>query len=80
MDDPQPPKPEYMSKWRWEDQGWRDRVGQDPTKIVLEALRRAVDIRDQGVGSRSVLLVDVLNELCLVLGIDGGRLWDLSDE
>jgi len=69
-----------MRSWRWEDRGWRDRVGQDPTKIVLEALRRAVDIRDQGVTSRSVLLVDVLNKLCSVLGIDGGQLWDLPDE
>jgi hypothetical protein len=56
----------------WEDQGWRNRVGQDPTKIVLEALRKEVDTRDQGVTSRSVLLVDVMNELRSVLGIDGG--------
>ena len=69
-----------MGGWRWEDLGWRERVGQDPAKILQEALRRAVDIRDQAdksrIGARTVFLVEVLNELCKVLEIDGSKLWD----
>jgi len=69
-----------MGGWRWEDLGWRERVGQDPTKILQEALRRAVDIRDEAdksrLGARPVFLVEVLNELCKVLQIDGSKLWD----
>jgi hypothetical protein len=81
MDHLQQPRPDYIGDWRWEDPAWRERVGQDPVKIVLEALRRAVDIRDHvdksQLQARPVFLVDVLNELCAVLAIDGGTLWDL---
>ncbi|HEY2213927.1 MAG TPA: hypothetical protein VGH31_02635 [Acidimicrobiales bacterium] len=71
--------PVYPNGWRWGDPGWRDVVGQDPSKIALEALRRAVDIRDQPdtsqLRSRPVVLVSVLNLLCEVLGVDGHDLW-----
>jgi hypothetical protein len=53
--------PVYPNGWRWGDPAWRDHVGHDPSKIVLEALRRAVDIRDQSdksqLRSRPVMLV-----------------------
>jgi hypothetical protein len=69
--------------WRWEDLGWRDRVGSDPESIVREALRRAVDIRDSdaavapsGLRARPVFLVDVLNRLCKVLNVRTEDLWD----
>ena len=80
MDDPQPPTSEYMGDWRWSDLGWRDKVGQDPAQILREALRRAVDIRDQvdksRLSARPVILVDVLNELSSVLGIDSRNIWE----
>jgi len=37
---------------------------------MREALRRAIDIRDQGVTTRAVMLVDVLQSLQSALGID----------
>jgi hypothetical protein len=47
---------------------------------MREALRRAVDIRDQGVTTRAVMLVDVLNLLKDAIGMPPkangiGRLW-----
>jgi hypothetical protein len=36
---------------------------------MREALRRAVDIRDQGVTTRAVMLVDVLNLLKDAIGM-----------
>jgi hypothetical protein len=73
--------PGYTQGWRWEDPRWRDWTSNDPAKLVLEALRRAVDIRDQidksRLQARDVMLVDVLNELCAALQVDGSDLWDL---
>jgi hypothetical protein len=69
--------------WRWEDLRWRERVGSDSQRIVREALRRAVDIRDleaatapSSLRARPVFLVDVLNKLCEVLNVRTERLWD----
>ena len=80
MDDPQDPMPDYMGSWRWSDLDWRDQVGQDPTELLKEALRRAVDIRDQvdrsKLSARPVFLVAVLNELANALGIDTGNIWE----
>jgi hypothetical protein len=79
MDDPQPPRAEHLGDWRWSDLDWRDKVGQDPARILQEAMRRAVDIRDQvdksKLSARPVFLVDVLNELSKVLGIDTSNIW-----
>jgi hypothetical protein len=67
--------------WRWEDPTWPVRVGEEPSRIVREALRRAVDIRDrhsdEPLAARPVFLVDVLNRLCEVLAVDTKDLWDL---
>jgi hypothetical protein len=73
-----------MNGWRWEDPRWREWTANDPVKIVLEALRRAVDIRDTNaqqrtLGSRPVILVDVLNALCASLDVSGPDLWDGTD-
>ena len=59
-----PDRPETMNGWRWEDPRWREWTEDDPPKILSEALRRAVDIRDTSarqnpLGARPVLLVDV---------------------
>jgi hypothetical protein len=69
--------------WRWEDLGWRERVGSDPERIVREALRRAIDIRDSHAASapsslsaRPAFLVDVLNKLSEVLNVRTEDLWD----
>jgi hypothetical protein len=58
-------------------------VGTDPERIVREAVRRAVDIRDSqaaeapsSLSARPVFLVDVLNKLCEVLNVSTERLWD----
>ena len=62
---------EYTSGWRWEDPRWREWTGEDPAKLLLEALRRAVDIRDKNVwagralSARPVMLVQVLPPLVL---------------
>ncbi len=68
--------------WRWEDPTWPDRVGDDPSRIVREALRRAVDIRDKHnsgpLAARPVFLVDVLNRLCEVLAVETNDLWDFT--
>jgi hypothetical protein len=63
--------------WRWEDLRWRVRVGSDSERIVREALRRAIDIRDSAsLSARPVFLVDVLNKLCEALNVRTERLWD----
>jgi hypothetical protein len=64
--------------WRWEDLRWRERVGSDSERIVREALRRAIDMRDSeaaNLSARPVFLVDVLNKLCEVLNVRTERLW-----
>ena len=76
--------PEYMNGWRWEDPRWRDWTGNDPVKLLLEALRRAVDIRDVNaqqlaLEARPLILVDVLNSLSVSLKVDGSDIWDGSD-
>ena len=70
-------------EWRWEDLRWRERVGNDSERIVREALRRAVDIRDSeaaaapsSLSARPLFLVDVLNKLCEVLNVRTERLWE----
>jgi hypothetical protein len=73
-----------MNGWRWEDPRWREWTGDDPAKLLLEALRRAVDIRDRNaeqirLSARPLMLVDVLNALCLSLQVNGSDLWDGSD-
>jgi hypothetical protein len=73
-----------MNGWRWEDPRWREWTEQDPQKLVLEALRRAVDIRDTNaqqitLGARLVMLVDVLNALSESMNVDESDLWDGSD-
>jgi hypothetical protein len=65
--------------WRWEDLRWRERVGSDSERIVREALRRAIDMRDSeaaNLSARPVFLVDVLNKLCEVVNVRTERLWD----
>jgi hypothetical protein len=65
--------------WRWEDLRWRERLGSDSERIVREALRRAIDMRDSeaaNLSARPVFLVDVLNKLCEVLNVRTERLWD----
>jgi hypothetical protein len=74
---------EYMGGWRWEDPRWREWTGSDAGKLVLEALRRAVDIRDtnaQGIGlaARPLVLLDVLNALSASLEVDASDMWDAS--
>ena len=66
-----------MTDWRWSDRNWQERTGSDPEQVILEALRRAVDIRDQGVTPRATLLVAVLNDLCDAMQIEVGDLWAL---
>ena len=76
--------PEYMNGWRWEDPRWRDWTGNDPAKLLLEALRRAVDIRDANaqqiaLEARPLVLMDVLNSLSSSLEVDGSDIWNGSD-
>ncbi|MGO9855304.1 MAG: hypothetical protein ACLPYY_09715 [Acidimicrobiales bacterium] len=73
-----------MNGWRWEDPRWREWTGRDPAKLLLEALRRGVDIRDRStervnLGTRPLMLVDVLDTLCDSLGVNRADLWDGSD-
>jgi hypothetical protein len=73
-----------MNGWRWEDPRWREWTGDDPAQLLLEALRRAVDIRDRSaeqvrLRARPLMLVDVLNALCTSLQVDGTGIWDGSD-
>jgi hypothetical protein len=58
--------------------------GERRCKILFEALRRAVDIRDTGaqriaLGARPLILVDVLNALSASLKVSGSDIWDGSD-
>ena len=66
-----------MPEWKWSDRAWRERVESNPEELIKEALRRAVDIRDQGFTPRAVALVDVLNALCALMKIDVENLWVL---
>lgn len=80
----EPESLDSASGWRWEDPRWREWTEDDPAKILLEALRRAVDIRDRSaertaLGSRPLILVDVLHALCASLHVNGSDLWDGSD-
>lgn len=80
----EPERPDYMNGWRWEDPRWRDWTEEDPQRLLLEALRRAVDIRDTNaqriaLGARPLFLVDVLNALCESMNVDDSDLWDGSD-
>lgn len=73
-----------MNGWRWEDPRWQEWTGSDPAQIVLEAIRRAVDIRDANAHSanlsaRPLMLVDVLNALTTSLQVEGSDIWDGSD-
>jgi hypothetical protein len=73
-----------MNGWRWEDPRWPEWTERDPQKLILEALRRAVDIRDTNaqqisLGARLVMLVDVLNAVSESLNADESDLWDGSD-
>jgi len=71
-----------MNRWRWSDPRWRVNVGSDAEAALREALRRAVDLRDtlaeagSGDTSRAVSLVDVLNHLADIQGVDTSALWD----
>ena len=76
--------PEHVNGWRWQDPRWQERTGNDPAKLLLEAVRRAVDIRDRtaartNLSARAVILVDVLNALCKALQVDGSDIWNGSD-
>ena len=84
MNDHDPQRPDYMHGWRWEDPRWRAWTGDDATKILAEALRRAVDIRDtnaQGsaLAARPLMLMDVLNALSASMNVSGSDIWDGSD-
>lgn len=84
VNDRDPKRPDYMHGWRWEDARWREWTANDAAKILHEALRRAVDIRDtnaQGIalGARPLILVDVLNALSTSLDVSGSDIWDGSD-
>ncbi len=63
----------YMNGWTYGNRLYKER-GDDPEWLMREALRRAVDLRDKlpgmSLGSRRVMLVDVLNALSDALGYD----------
>jgi hypothetical protein len=42
---------------------WREKTGDSAERVVREALRREIAIRDGGSPNRGVVLVDVLNRL-----------------
>jgi hypothetical protein len=72
-----------MKGWRWEDPHWREWTGSDAGELALEALRRAVDIRDTnaqgiGLGARPLVLLDVLNALSASLGVSASDMWNAS--
>jgi hypothetical protein len=64
---------EYMNGWTYGNRLYKER-GENPEWLMREALRRAVEIRDKradmSLGSRPVMLVDVLNALSYALGYD----------
>ena len=55
--------------WTWGSRAYKSHEG-EPEWLMREALRRAIDIRDQGVTPRAVMLVDVLHLLQSALGIE----------
>jgi len=57
------------------DDRWRARTGDNVELVVREVFRRAIVIRDGGSPSRIVVLVDVLNHLGDLMGIDTADLW-----
>jgi hypothetical protein len=72
-----------MNEWRWEDPHWQEKMGGDSESLLLECLRRAVDIRDRSaegvpLRSRPVMLVAALNALTDSMGVTTGDLWDTS--
>lgn len=84
VNDHDPEHPEYMHGWRWEDPRWREWTGNDSQKLLHEALRRAVDIRDTNaqriaLQSRPLILLDVLNVLSASLQVGGSDIWDGSE-
>jgi hypothetical protein len=71
-----------MNQWRWADPAWRERVADDRSALLREALRRAIHLRDglaegQASATEAVMLVDVLNEACALFGAGGDDIWDL---
>jgi hypothetical protein len=71
-----------VSGWTWSDPQWRVSVGSNAEAALREAFRRAVDLRDaladagSGDTSRAVFLVDVLNHLADLQGVDTAALWE----
>jgi hypothetical protein len=55
--------------WNWGSRAYKNHAG-DSEWLMREALRRAIDIRDQGVTTRAAMLVDVLHSLQSALGIE----------
>jgi hypothetical protein len=83
-DDESTAAPEYENGWRWQDPRWQEWTGNEPVNLLLEAVRRAVDIRDRtaartNLSARAVILVDVLNALCKSLQVDDSDIWNGSD-
>ena len=73
-----------MGEWQWEDPQWRDRIGDDAQGLLLEALRRAVDIRDLAavtapLGQRPAFLVDVVTAMCKVSNVNASDLWTVPN-
>jgi hypothetical protein len=62
-----------LNGWTYGNQLYKERRD-DPEWLMREALRRAVDLRDKlpgaNLGSRKVMLVDVLNSLSDALGYE----------
>ena len=72
---------EPIDHWRWFDPTWRERIGEDRSELLREALRRAVHLRDevaegQASTTEALMLVDVLNEALAVFGVSGDDLWN----
>jgi hypothetical protein len=70
-----------MTSWTWHNPRWQDSVRDDAEATVRDALRRAVDLRDTlEAGSRDtarvLLLVDMLNDLAELQGVDTSALWE----
>jgi hypothetical protein len=71
-----------MTSWTRHNPRWQDSVGDDAEATVRDALRRAVDLRDTlaEAGSRdtarALFLVDVLNDLAELQGVDTSALWE----
>ena len=71
-----------MTAWAWSNPRWRDEVGDDVVRSVREAVRRGVDLRDtlaeggREETGRALFLVDVLNHVAALLGVDTDHLWE----